>query len=167
MFFTLVVACPDLRQHPPGAPPSTFPTVDGLPSTFPSIDDVLFQISSSGTSQGPIVNVFYVDGGRSRISVSTSQGARCRHFLALVLGAPESPALTPPRGSTVNVFYVDGGHSRISVSTHQWAHHQRFFLLMVGALGSPAPPPRGPTADVLQLCGSSFHTSGNASQGSL
>jgi hypothetical protein len=31
---------------------------------------------------------FYVDGGHSRISVSTSQQARCRHFLALMVDTP-------------------------------------------------------------------------------
>jgi hypothetical protein len=40
------------------------------------------------------------------------------------------------------------------------------FLLMVGAHGSPAlAPPRGPTANILQLSGSHSQTSGNASQG--
>jgi hypothetical protein len=61
-----------------------------------------------------------IDGGLSWISSSgTSQGARCRCFLALMVGAPESPALAPHRGPTVDIFDVDGGCSRISVSTHQ------------------------------------------------
>jgi hypothetical protein len=52
---------------------------------------------------------------------------------------------------------VDGGRSRISYSsTSQGAHRQHFLALMVGALESPAPPPRGPTADTLQLIGSHF-----------
>jgi hypothetical protein len=36
---------------------------------------------------------------------------------------------------------------------------------MVDAPGSPTPPPKGPTADILQLSGSHSQTSGNASQG--
>jgi hypothetical protein len=31
--------------------------------------------------RGPIVNVYSVDGGHSRIPDTTSQGARHRHFL--------------------------------------------------------------------------------------
>jgi hypothetical protein len=43
-----------------------------------------------------------VDGGRSRISSTTSHGDRHRCFLALMVGAPGSLAL-PPRGSVVDV----------------------------------------------------------------
>jgi hypothetical protein len=81
-----------------------------------------------------------VDGGRSRIYNSgTSQGARSRNFLALMValldlqfrhlpgslssifftlmvGALGSPLATA-RGTVVDIFYVDGGRSRISVST--------------------------------------------------
>jgi hypothetical protein len=53
-----------------------------------------------------------VDVGRSRISVSTSQGGRCRHFLVLMVGAPG-----------------------FSGSTSQGAYHRRFLALMVGAPG--------------------------------
>jgi hypothetical protein len=46
-----------------------------------------------------------IDGGRSRISSSgTSQGARCRRFLALVVDAPGSSAPAHPMGTTVDVF---------------------------------------------------------------
>jgi hypothetical protein len=45
-----------------------------------------------------------VDGGRSWISSSdTSQGARRRRFLALMVDAPGSPAPAPPRGPAVDV----------------------------------------------------------------
>jgi hypothetical protein len=68
---------------------------------------------------------FYVDGGCSRISVSTSQGAHRRYF------------------------YIDGGYSRISISTSQGAHRRCFLALMVGPLGSTAPiPPKGLVIDV-------------------
>jgi hypothetical protein len=88
---------------------------------------------------GPTVNVFYVDGGYSRISISTSQGAAIdvswcwwwklpdlqhRHllggppsmFVTLMVGAPGSLS-TPPWGPTIGIFYVDGGCSWISIST--------------------------------------------------
>jgi hypothetical protein len=46
-----------------------------------------------------------VDGGRSRISSSgTSQGARRRYFLALMVDTPGSPAPAPPRAPAVNIF---------------------------------------------------------------
>jgi hypothetical protein len=45
-----------------------------------------------------------IDGGRSRIFSSvTSQGARCRRFLVLMVGTTGSKALAPPRGPTVDV----------------------------------------------------------------
>jgi hypothetical protein len=45
-----------------------------------------------------------VDGGRSLISsFDTTQGARRRHFLALMVDAPGLLALAPPRGPTVDV----------------------------------------------------------------
>jgi hypothetical protein len=67
----------------------------------------------------PIVDIFYVDGGRSQISSSsTSQGGPLSTFVTLMVGAPGSPALTPPRGPTVDVFYVDGGRCR----THRQRH---------------------------------------------
>jgi hypothetical protein len=69
--------------------------------------------------RGPVVDVFYVDGGRSWISINTHQVVYRRHFLALMMGASESPALTPPRGSDIDIFYVDGRRTRISVNTHQ------------------------------------------------
>jgi hypothetical protein len=34
-----------------------------------------------------------------------------------MVGAPGSPALTPPSGSVVDIFYVDGGRSQIFAST--------------------------------------------------
>jgi hypothetical protein len=102
--------------------------------------------------RGPIVNVFYIEGGRSRISISTHQGARLQCFFALMVGAPGSPTPAPPRGPPST--YVDGGRSWISVSTHQGPCHQRFFVLMVGAPESSVPPPKGPATNVLQLSGS-------------
>jgi hypothetical protein len=45
-----------------------------------------------------------VDGGRSWISSSgTSQGAHCRRFLTLMVGAPGSLAPAPLRGPTVDI----------------------------------------------------------------
>jgi hypothetical protein len=45
-----------------------------------------------------------IDGGRSRISnSSTSHGARRRHFLALMVGAPRSTAPAPFRGPVIDV----------------------------------------------------------------
>jgi hypothetical protein len=68
----------------------------------------------------PAVDVFYVDGGCSRIfSSDTSQGAHRRRFLSLMMGAPGSSASAPPWGLAIDNFYVDGERSWISVSTSQ------------------------------------------------
>jgi hypothetical protein len=53
--------------------------------------------------KGSIINIFYVDGGRSQISISTSQGVLHRCFLALMVGALGSLASAPPRRPTINV----------------------------------------------------------------
>jgi hypothetical protein len=75
----------------------------------------------------PPLTFLSVDGACYRISSSdTSQGARHRRFLALMVDAPGSPAPAPPGG-----------------------RHRRFLALMVGAPEYPAPtPPRGFTVDV-------------------
>jgi hypothetical protein len=58
--------------------------------------------------------ILSVDGGRSRIySSGTSQGARHRCFLVLMVDTPGSPALTPPGGASSIFFSVGGGCSRI------------------------------------------------------
>jgi hypothetical protein len=41
---------------------------------FLSVDGGRSRISRSGTSQGGAVDIFYVDGGRSQIFVSTPRG---------------------------------------------------------------------------------------------
>jgi hypothetical protein len=47
-----------------------------------------------------------VDGGRFQISSSgTSQGGRHQRFLALMVGAPKSLALAPPRGAVGYLFH--------------------------------------------------------------
>jgi hypothetical protein len=82
-----------------------------------------------------------------------SRGLGVHHqcFLALMVGAPRSPALASPRGATVDIFYVNSGRSRISVSTRQGVHHRCFLALIMGALGSLAPTPRrGATIDDFQ-----------------
>jgi hypothetical protein len=121
-----------------------------------------------------VVDVCYVDGGCSWISVSTSEGAHHRHFLTLMVDAAESPTSAPPREPAIDVFYVDGGCSRISVSTSQGGRHRCFFMLIVGAPGShqhlpggrrflalvvgipgssDLAPPREPTVDVFYVDG--------------
>jgi hypothetical protein len=53
--------------------------------------------------RGLATDIFYVDGGRFRISVSTNQEGHRRRFLALIMGAPGSPALAPPKWPAVDV----------------------------------------------------------------
>jgi hypothetical protein len=122
---------------------------------------------ASTSPRGPTVDVSYVDCGHSWISVSTCQWVHRRCFLVLMAGAPGSSALAPLRGGSSSTFLsIDDGRSRISSSDiFQGARHRRFLALMVGGPGSPAPPPKGATADVLQLSGSQSHTSSNTTQG--
>jgi hypothetical protein len=62
----------------------------------------------------------HVDGGHSRISGTTSQGACHQYFSALMVGTPGS-----------------------SGTASQGGHHRCFLALMVGAPRSSAPSPRG------------------------
>jgi hypothetical protein len=52
---------------------------------------------------GLAVDVFCVDGRRSQIFDTASQGGPASTFLALMVGAPGSPTL-PPRGPTVDIL---------------------------------------------------------------
>jgi hypothetical protein len=108
-----------------------------------------------------------VDGGRSRISVSTHQGSHHQSFLALMVGAPESIAPAPLRGPLSTFFSIDGGCSWIySSDTSQGGHCRCFLALMVGAPGSIAPaPPRGPTIDVFSVDGGHSQISVSTRQG--
>jgi hypothetical protein len=76
--------------------------VGELPSTFLSIDGGCSRIYSSDTSQGLAVDVCYIDGGRFRISVSTSQRGPPSMFFTLMVGAPGSPLA--PRWPIVDVL---------------------------------------------------------------
>jgi hypothetical protein len=80
------------------------------------------------------IDIFYVDGGRSRISVSTTRG-------------PPSTFLS-----------IGGGRSRISSSgTSQGVHHRCFLVLMVDALRSLAPAQLGgPSLMFLSVDGGCF-----------
>jgi hypothetical protein len=103
----------------------------------------------------PIVDVFYVDGGRSRVSSSdTSQGAYRRRFLALLVGALGSPASAPPSGAPSMFFTLMVDALGSPTAPPRGAHHRRFLALMVDAPGSLASaPPRGPTVDVFYVDG--------------
>jgi hypothetical protein len=68
-----------------------------------------------------------IDGGRFRISNTTSQGAHYRRFLALMVGALGSPTL-PPRGPVADVLHLSGSRSQISGNASQWATMSRTFL---------------------------------------
>jgi hypothetical protein len=59
--------------------------------------------SPAAPTRGPTIDDFYVDGGRSWISASTSQEAHRRCFLELMVDVPGSPALASPRGLTIEV----------------------------------------------------------------
>jgi hypothetical protein len=75
---------------------------------------------------GATVDVCHVEGGRSRISLSTPLGGSLSMFVALMVGAPGSLS-APPR----------------------WARHRCFLTLMVGTPRSSAPTPhRWPVVDV-------------------
>jgi hypothetical protein len=88
-------------------------------------------------------------------------------FFMLMVGAPRSLALAPPRGAVVDVFSVDSGRSQIpSSDTSQGGHRRRFLASMVDALGSPAPaPPRRSTVDVFYVIGGCSRISVRTRQG--
>jgi hypothetical protein len=97
---------------------------------------MLLDLQLQQLPRGPSSMFSNVDGGRSRIfSSSTSQEARYRCFLTLVVSALGSLAPAPPRGG----------------------RHQCFLMLMVGAPGSPAPAPlRGPPSMFLSVGGGRY-----------
>jgi hypothetical protein len=76
----------------------------------------------------PTVNIFYIDGGCFRISVSTRQGARHRRFLVLMVGAPRSTALAPPREPAIDVLQLGGSRSQTSSNASQGATMSSVFL---------------------------------------
>jgi hypothetical protein len=117
------------------------------------------------------------------------QGCPSSMFFMLMVDAPRSPALSPPRGppstflsvdggrsqisssgtsqgGAVDVFYVDGGRSRISISTSHGARHRRFLALMVDAPESQTPPPpKGAAVDMFYVDGRHSQISISTSQG--
>jgi hypothetical protein len=61
--------------------------------------------------RGPAIDVFNFGGAAAGFVVSTHQGARHRHFLALMVGAPRPLALAPPGGPPLTFLSIDGGRS--------------------------------------------------------
>jgi hypothetical protein len=100
-------------RGPEGLPSTLFtPMVSALgplamPPRGPTVDvfciDGGRSLISDIASQGATVNIFCVDGGHSRIFGTASQGSTVNIFLALMVGAPGSPA-SPPRGASIDVF---------------------------------------------------------------
>jgi hypothetical protein len=76
--------------------------------------------SPSAPPRGLTVDDCYVDGGRSRISASTSHGARRRRFLALIVDAPESPALSPLKGGTMSSTFPSKSFFRVLALLRTW-----------------------------------------------
>jgi hypothetical protein len=105
--------CFTLMVGAPGSPalPPRGPIVDVF-----YVDDGRSQISDTA-SQGPTIDVFKIGGGRCRISNNASQGAPSTS-LRQVVDAPRTPA-PPPRGSAIDVFKIGGGRSQISSITSQ------------------------------------------------
>jgi hypothetical protein len=154
MFFALMVSAPRPPALPPRGAPSMFFNIDGgapgSPSAPPGAHRRCFLTLIVGAPGSPTpppkglaVDIFSIDGGRSRISVSTSQGSRRRHFLVLMMGAPGSPSALsrgarhrmlcahgspapPPRVPAINVFSIDGGCSRTSGTASPGARHRCF-----------------------------------------
>jgi hypothetical protein len=89
--------------------------------------------------RAPPSTFFSIDGGHSRISVTTSRGVSSMFFS--VDGGHSRISVTTPQGSTIDVFCVDGGHPRTSGTASQGAHRRCFSALIVGAPGSPSTPP--------------------------
>jgi hypothetical protein len=77
MFLALMVGTPGSPAPPPMEPAFIVSHVDvGAPR------------SPASPTKGPIIDIFCIGGGCSRIFSIASKGARCRCFLALMLGTP-------------------------------------------------------------------------------
>jgi hypothetical protein len=97
--------------------------------------------SPASSPRGVIVDIFHIDGGHSWTSSTASQGGAID--ISCVDGGRSRISSIDSQGPAVDVSCVDGGRSRIPDIASQG----------------------GPTVDVLQLSGSHFQTSSNASQG--
>jgi hypothetical protein len=98
------------------------------------------------TSQVPAVDICSVDGGCSWISSIIFQGGIIDIFS--VDGGRSRISIIASQGPAIDIFSVDGGRSQISINSRQGAHRQCFLVLMVDAPRSPATPPRGGAIDV-------------------
>jgi hypothetical protein len=97
-----------------------------------------------GPPRGPAVNVFYVDGGRSRITSSgTSQGASHQRFFTLMVDTPRSSAPAPPGARRRCFLALIVGALGSSPLAPPGGPPSTFFTLMVDAPGSLAPTPPG------------------------
>jgi hypothetical protein len=95
-----------------------------------------------------------IDGGCSRISVSTHQGARHRRFLTLIVRTPGSPS-APAKGPAVERFLtIDGGRSRILQQHLPRAPPSTFSSIDGGCSRIlQQHPPGGPTSTFLSVHG--------------
>jgi hypothetical protein len=62
--------------------------------------------SPSSPPRGATVDVFCIDGGRYRISVTPSQGSTVDVFLRCMMGALGS-SKSPPRGPVIDAFCIE------------------------------------------------------------
>jgi hypothetical protein len=109
------------------APRSLAPLPRELAINVFYVDGGHSRISDSTSQGGPPSTFFYIDGRRSRISGNTSQGAHHLCFLALMMGALGF-VVSPPRGSAIDIFCVDSGCSQIFVMASQGGRHQYFYV---------------------------------------
>jgi hypothetical protein len=93
--------------------------------------------------------------------------ALSQHFLALMLSAPGSLALAPPRGLAVDISSADGRRSQISNSGTSQGPTVDVFRVDGECPRSPASaPPRGPEVDIFRVdSGCPWISSSGSSQG--
>jgi hypothetical protein len=114
---------------------------------FLSVGDGRSQIPSSGTSQGPAINVFSFGGSRCRTCRQHLLGAHHRRLQLQWWPLPDLPP-AHPRWSAIIVFNFGGGRCRICRQDPPQEPTSTSSTLVMATAGHTArpPPPMGPAS---------------------
>jgi hypothetical protein len=146
----------------PGSPARARP--GGPTSMFLSVGDGRSQIPSSGTSQGPAIDVFSFGGSRCRTCRQHLLGARHRRLQLQWWPLSDLPP-AHPRWSAIIVFNFGGGRCRICRQDPPQGPTSTSSTSVVVADGHTARPPHGARVNVFSFGGGHFRTCRQPPQG--
>jgi hypothetical protein len=146
----------------PGSPAPARP--GGPTSMFLSVGDGRSQIPSSGTSQGPAIDVFSFGGSRCRTCRQHLLGARHRRLQLQWWPLSDLPP-AHPRWSAIIVFNFGGGRCRICRQDPPQGPTSTSSTSVVVADGHTARPPHGARVNVFSFGGGHCRTCRQPPQG--